>query len=317
MFMTSRDPCMTDIALRKELIAMGHTDRSLARQVAAGRLAKPRRGAYVGATIWNDLSPDGQHAVRARAVLRQACADAFVSHSSALPFLKAPTWGLSLADVHTTRLDGRTGRNEAGVRQHSGRVEEGDVVAVGDVEVSSPVRSLLEVATLSSVESGLVVLNHFLHRGDFTAEQVRERYERGMECWPSSLSTNLILRLGDPRVGSVGESRTYYFLWRHHFPWPEPQLEIRDGQHFLAYLDFAFPDLGIWIEFDGKEKYLRYRRTGESVADAVIRDKQRESYIAELTGWRCIRITWLDLADPARLERRIRAVIAAVAATRR
>lgn len=317
MSMTPDDPRLTQIALRKELIAMGHTDRNLAREVAAGRLAKPRRGAYVDAATWRELSGEGQYAVRVRAVLRQARAEAFASHTSALPFLDVPTWGLSLADVHTTRLDGRSGRHEAGVRQHCGKVHDGDVVVVGDIEVSGAIRAVLEVTTLTSVESGLVVLNHCLHRGDFTADQIRERYEDGMECWPSSLVTDLVLRHGDARIASVGESRTYHFLWRHHFPCPEPQLEIRDGQSFRAYLDFAFPDLGIWIEFDGKEKYLRHRRKGESVVDAVIREKQRESYICELTGWRCIRITWADLSDPAKLERRIRAAIAAAAASRR
>ncbi|WGY04368.1 hypothetical protein QI633_11505 [Nocardioides sp. QY071] len=130
------------------------------------------------------------------------------------------------------------------------------------------------------------------------------------------MNTDLVLRLGDSRIASVGESRTHYFLWRHHFPAPIPQFEVSDGALFLALLDFAFPDLGIWIEFDGKEKYLKFRRPGESVADAVIREKQRESCIAELTGWRCVRITWGDLADPVRLESRIRAVIASAAAAR-
>ena len=111
----------------------------------------------------------------------------------------------------------------------------------------------------------------------------------------------------------MGESRTYYFLWRNHFPAPEPQFEVYDGPLLFAYLDFAFPDLGFWIEFDGKEKYLKFRRHGETVVDAVIREKQRESRIAELTGWRCVRITWADLADPARLARRIRSVMASTA----
>jgi hypothetical protein len=130
------------------------------------------------------------------------------------------------------------------------------------------------------------------------------------------LNTDLMLRLGDPRIASVGESRTLYFLWRHHFPAPIAQYEVCDGPSFSALLDFAFPVLGIWIEFDGREKYLKFRRPGESIVDAVVREKQRESRISELTGWRCIRITWADLADPAHLERRIREAVASVAVAR-
>ncbi|GAA3542217.1 hypothetical protein [Nocardioides daeguensis] len=317
MYLDPDHPCLTDIALRKDLLALGHTDRSLARAVATGQLGKPRRGAYVDGALWAQLSREERYALRVRSALRQACVEAAATHVSALPFLDAPTWALSLEAVHTTRKDGRAGRREAGIKQHRGALEAGDLVVVGDIECAAPMRATLEVATMTGVEPALVVLNHFLHRGDFTAAEIRDRYENGMALWPDSLATDLVLRLGDPRIESAGESRTHYFLWRHHFPSPEPQFEVYDGPLLFAYLDFAFPDLGIWIEFDGKEKYLKFRRPGESVVDAVLREKQRESRVAELTGWRCIRITWADLADPVRLARRIRAVIEAAAAARR
>ena len=35
-----------------------------------------------------------------------------------------------------------------------------------------------------------------------------------------------------------------------------------------------------------------------------------EDLVRELTGWICIRVTWADLADPARLAARIRAALA-------
>ncbi len=61
----------------------------------------------------------------------------------------------------------------------------------------------------------------------------------------------------------------------------------------------------VWLEFDGREKYVKYLKEGESVVDAVLREKARESMIAELTGWRCIRITWADLQHPERTAARI------------
>ncbi len=317
MLMEPDHACFADIALRKELIRVGHTDRSLGRAVAAGQLAKPRRGAYVDGPLWRSLSSGERYAIVVRAALKQACTDVAASHTSSLPFLLAPTWGLAQTEVHLLRRDGKSGRREAGIQQHRGLIADGDLTRVGDIEVSAPIRATLEVATLATVEVALVVLNHFLHRGDFTSEQVRERYEAGMERWPRSLTTDLVLRLGDARVESVGESRTLHFLWRRHFPAPIPQFVVYDAGREFAFLDFALPDLGIWIEFDGKEKYLKFRRPGESVADAVIREKQRESRIAELTGWRCVRITWAELADPAALERRLRAAIDSVATTRR
>jgi len=73
----------------------------------------------------------------------------------------------------------------------------------------------------------------------------------------------------------------------------------------------------VWLEFDGREKYLRFRRDGETIADAVLREKRREERVRELTGWICVRITWADLADPRRVAARIRAAFASQAAASR
>ena len=56
----------------------------------------------------------------------------------------------------------------------------------------------------------------------------------------------------------------------------------------------------MWVEFDGREKYTRYLRDGETVTDAVLREKRREERVRELTGWICVRIAWAELADPRR-----------------
>ncbi len=86
-------------------------------------------------------------------------------HSSAVPFYDGPLWGQPLSDVHITRRDGLTGRKERGVRQHRGQLREDDVVAVHDFHISAPARTVLECATVGSIESALVVANDFLHRG--------------------------------------------------------------------------------------------------------------------------------------------------------
>ncbi|MFT4262536.1 MAG: hypothetical protein QM572_04090 [Nocardioides sp.] len=218
-------------------------------------------------------------------------------------------WGVGLAELHLTRTDGRTGRREAGVRQHCGRVLDDDVVEVHGLRVSSPIRATLEVTTTDSVEVALTVANFFLHRGDFDADDLRSRYANGVDHWPHSLRTDLVLRLADSRIESVGESRTAYCFWAQGLPIPEPQFEIWDGQVLVARLDFALPELGVWFEFDGKAKYDGSLRTDLTPADVVFREKRREDRVRELTGWRCFRITWSDLSDPASLAGRIRAFI--------
>lgn len=317
MMIPSDDPRLLPIELRKELIAAGETDRSLARAIRNGHLARPRRGAYVDGAAWADMMKDQRYAVRSRAAYRQAKTSVALSHFSALPFYTAPLWGFDLADAHLTRLDGHTGRREAGVCQHGGTIVAGDTIEFQAHKITSAVRTALDVTMIAPVEPALCAVNHLLHHEAMTSADLRTRYEKHMEQWPGSLTTDIVLRLADPRIESVGESRTFYACWRQHLPRPVPQYEVFDGAGVLvARLDFALPEYGVWIEFDGRIKYERFRRSGESASDVVLREKQREEMVSEITGWRCVRITWADLADPVRLAVRIRAVIASVAAAR-
>ena len=65
----------------------------------------------------------------------------------------------------------------------------------------------------------------------------------------------------------------------------------------------------MFLEFDGRIKYQRLRREGESIEDVILREKRREELICAKTGWVCIRITWEDLARPTTTSRRIRALL--------
>ena len=310
------DPRLTPIHLRRELIGHGHSDRSLLQAVRRGHLARPRRGAYVDGPAWTAMSDEERYAVRCRAAFMQAATEVILSHTSALPFDVAPLWGLSLDDIHLTREDGLGGRKERGVQRHSGKIRTGDVIETHGLLTMSPVRASLEVTMLGSAEAGLVVVNHFLHRGDFDLATLRARYDDSMARWPNSLPTDVVLRLANPRVESVAESRTEYFCFKRGFPRPVAQYEIHEDGVLIARLDFAFPELGFWIEFDGRVKYERHLQPGESVTDAVLREKRREQLVMELTGWRCLRITWADLAHPDSLERRIRRLIDSIRAER-
>ncbi len=251
-----------------------------------------------------------------RAAYRQANTSVVLSHASSLPFTVAPLWGFDLSVVHMTRDDGLGGRRERGVRRHSGQLVDGDVVETHGLRVMAPIRASLEATMLGSAEAGLVVVNHFLHRGDFDLESLRARYELSMDCWPNSLPTDLVLRLANPLMESVAETRTDYFCFMRGLPRPVPQYEVFDNGVLVARLDFAFPDLGFWIEFDGRVKYERHLKPGESPVDAVLREKRREEMVTELTGWRCLRITWADLASPDSLERRIRRMIDSIGRVR-
>lgn len=312
MMIPPADPRLTPIWLRKELLAAGHNDKSLARALRDGTYRRPRTGAYVAGSVWDQATAEQRYAMRVRAAVRQAKTPVVATHASALPFHAAPTWGIDLSEIHLTRPDEKTGRREAGVRQHRGKIRDGDLLEAYGIAVSAAVRTALEVTTMAPTEAALAVVDHFLHRGDFTVEELRSRYEGGMDRWPHSLATDLVLRLADGRSESVGESRLRYLMWRQNLPAAIPQHEVRDAHgRLVARLDFALPEYGVWLEFDGRGKYVDHLREGETTADAVLREKRREDLVREVTGWRPLRITWADLADPEALAFRIRAFLGA------
>lgn len=297
------------MTLRAAYVAAGYTDRALARMVRDGTLARARRGAYVAGSVWRDLGEEGRHSVRARAVLAQAQAPGVLSHVSGLLEYETPVWGLDLSDVHVTRRDGRIGRQESGIRQHGGLIRPGDVVMRNGVAAMGPTRLALEATTITDTEHALAVVCDLLHRRLTTVDELTRRYAQ-MEQWPNTLGTQVVLRLADPRIESVGEARTLYLCFSQQLPKPTPQVEIRDANgDVVARVDFAWPELGVFLEFDGRVKYEKLLQEGERASDVVIREKAREELVCRLTGWRCIRITWADLADPVRTAARIRRVL--------
>ena len=62
-------------------------------------------------------------------------------------------------------------------------------------------------------------------------------------------------------------------------------------------------------EFDGRVKYGRLLKPGQSPGDAVFAEKQREDALRDL-GFQVVRWTWDDLESPAQVVDRIRRAIA-------
>ena len=89
-----------------------------------------------------------------------------------------------------------------------------------------------------------------------------------------------------------------------------------DDRVVIARLDFALPELKVWLEFDGRVKYEKLLGPGDRASDVVLRERNRERQVEAITGWVCVRVSWADLADPARLVARIYEA-AARAASRR
>jgi hypothetical protein len=298
------------IFLRREALAIGIDDAGLARAVRAKVIHRVRHGTYVLGQQWATLDDVGRHLIRANGVLRTAKSEFALSHTTALALLGTPIWDLPLDEVHVTRLDGRAGRREAGVVQHSGELSTGDIAETDGVLHTSATRSALDLTMITDVEHALPVLDYLLHVGAVEHRDLCRGANR-RKVWPYTLLTDVAVRLADGRSESVGESRSRHMCWRGGLPMPVPQYTVLDEYgRIVGRVDFAWPRFGVFLEFDGRGKYTKHLKEGESVVDAVLREKKREELICRLTGWRCIRLTWADLYRPRETVDYIRSVLA-------
>jgi hypothetical protein len=120
-----------------------------------------------------------------------------------------------------------------------------------------------------------------------------------MGAIPGSRAAARVLAFADERSESVGESRSRVLFHRIGIPAPQLQVSVRrrDGS-LIGRSDFGWEAMATLGEFDGRVKYGRLLRRGQSAGDAVYEEKLREDELRD-TGRQVVRWTWpeLDTAD--------------------
>lgn len=99
-------------------------------------------------------------------------------------------------------------------------------------------------------------------------------------------------------------------MWRAGLPLPAlqvPQFSV-DGRA-LGRVDFWWEDYEVAGEFDGRVKYGRLLRPGQSAGDVVFAEKCREDALRE-TGRGMARWVWSELDPFDRVAARLRRVLA-------
>jgi hypothetical protein len=291
---------------RSEALDKGGQDRQLISGVKSGVLTRIRHGYYTFSDLWLVMDAEKQHLVRARAVQHSLGSAVAVSHVTGALAHGVATWGLDLSRVHVTRLDRGAGRTEGDVVHHEGRQGFDDPEEIDGLLVLPADRCVVEAATRATSEQALVVFDSFLHLELGDHGMLRNRFDQ-MHRWSGTQHLHLPIRMADGRADGPGESRGRWLFWRSGLPAPELQYEVRRSNGTLAGVcDWAWRDQGLLGEFDGRVKYGRLLRPGESAGDAVFREKRREDEIREITGDTMVRLIWADYSTPQATAERIR-----------
>ncbi|MGB3685411.1 MAG: hypothetical protein WA991_06250 [Ornithinimicrobium sp.] len=307
------------VASVRDLGTIGVTPQHVQTWVRDSRLVRIRRDAVVEADLWNAAPPWERHALRARAVMLSLLATSAgrsreadgparqshlaLSHHSSLSLQGIPVFGVDDL-VHMVRTDGRRGRSGSGLRVHA-NVDPAYLATVDGLTMVIAPLACLQVADTFGVEAGLVSADALLREEPTPADLTRAlavgRFGRG------GSAARTVAELADARMESAGESRTRWVMRVCGLPEPEPQVVVRDAGQFLARVDFLFAAERTIVEFDGMLKY-------QSPED-LRAEKYREDRLRQM-GYEVVRLTWADLANPARVNRLILDAFARAARSR-
>jgi very-short-patch-repair endonuclease len=197
-----------------------------------------------------------------------------------------------------------TGSNKhAGVRR---QVLTGGLIDVAGFPCTDPLQTLIDLAAALDDDHWEQALESALRRRQVSLSELEAvlpvlsrrrlagvvRIRRVLERRPA----------GAPATGSRLETLFVQLVRRHlDVEAPQRQVEIRDEHgDFVAYVDFAWPELGLFIELDGQHH-----------ADQPVHDARRETAVVAATGWLVGRFTWQEVVRyPVATARRLEALLA-------
>ncbi len=278
---------------RAMAVRLGASEGAIQRRVGSGRWISLYRGVYVLA----GTPPSWQRSVLAACL---ACGrSATASHVSAGALWPMP--GVEPGAIEISVPRGRHPRHE-GIVIHTTRLTRADVAKLGPIPVTTPARTLIDLAARLPRDGLEEALDDALRRELVTVATMQRRIaaaggRRGIDVLRALVAAR------DPDAAppqSPLETRVLRLIRRSGLPEPIRQYEVTDGRR-RAVVDFAWPDQRVAVEVDGY-RYHSGRRRWEN-------DRARQNMLT-LLGWRVIHVTARDLKRPDEVATRIAAALA-------
>ena len=281
---------------RQALLASGVTEDEIRWARKNGTWTRLHRGSYIPSEPISALDKEAMHRLRAIAVAGRS-PHLVLSHISAAAIHRVPLFGVQLDTVHLTRVGASGGRTGPGRVVHVAELGPDEVMTRNGVQLTNVARTLVDFACTVPFASAVVAADHALYREIVNPQALSDaltktRHRRG------AAAARRALLFADGRSESPGESRLRLDMHRAGLEAPVLQICVyaADGR-FLGRADLGYPEQGLLMEFDGKAKYTKLRKVGQSIDEVVLAEKAREDLIRGL-GYTVIRFDWNELANP-------------------
>lgn len=287
---------MDDISLTRTLLAQGFDHAELGRMQRRGELSRVRRGAYSSEPLPERAAGpevDERHRKLILATAPQLLPGAVVSHGSAAVLHGLPVWPESVTQVHVTRSRSTGAKRRSLVEVHGATLSAEQTALVNGIPTTSLARTVLDLGRTLPFEQAVAAGDAALRRGLSIGDI--EYALLGMEHWPGVRRARRATGFMDEDSESAGESVSRVRAMEDGLPRPTLQRRIYDPNGCLvARTDFCWEEQRTVAEFDGMVKYGRLLKPGQSIADVIFAEKQREDALRDL-GWQVVRWLWADL----------------------
>ncbi|WP_344772975.1 DUF559 domain-containing protein [Nocardioides panacisoli] len=196
----------------------------------------------------------------------------------------------AVPDVEVCARRGHGPCLRGGVDGRTRDLADGDIMEVGGVRVTTPLRTALDLGCILERRDALAALDAFRRDHELTAPALtmasyRFRRRRGV------VQLRELIPLADPRSESARESWTRLAIIDAGLPAPELQVWVTVDGVATYRLDLAYAHRRVAVEYDG---YDAHERTPEQVAH----DEERRAWL-RAHGWTVIVVRRGDFTGAA------------------
>jgi hypothetical protein len=233
--------------------AAGITRHALSRALQAGILVETAHGVYAVASQGLGLDAVAAHAALVRDLQLSSSKAWCAARRSAALLMQLPLIGRPpavaqmLRDGEASRAHGRNRHLRVGPFPSAHRWEYGGVL------MSTPARTVVDIARAEPFRNAVVVADGALRRG--VERDDLDAVLSSMRRWPGVAAARAAVRFADGRAESPGESLARVACWRESLPIPEPQVEVYLFGRLLGRVDLMLREYLLAIESDGAIKF--------------------------------------------------------------
>ena len=219
--------------LRGSALRAGYSDNEIRRLRRSGTWTSIRRGGYLQMDGGRSMDGRLRHELLIRSTVPGLRLPAVVSHTSAAVLLGIPLWSTHLGIVHVTRPRPASGGRSGSLLCHTAAISDEEVMTHGDLEITTPARTIADLARTLPFEQAVVAADGALHQGLLTPDDLTAA-ATAVAGTPGSRAALRVARFANGLSESVGESRSRVMMHRAGLPAPELQVEVTDATVALS-----------------------------------------------------------------------------------